>query len=100
LRKISDTISRLAALQARHAAHPADLGASDHLRTLADFGTNPGGLGAKLYIPNDLSKGAAVVVVVLHGCTQNAATIRTSVSTGFSLATPSVVRARRFRFAR
>ncbi|TKB99508.1 MAG: PHB depolymerase family esterase [Mesorhizobium sp.] len=72
MRKISDTIARLSALQARHAAHPADLGASDHFRTLADFGTNPGGLGAKVYIPNDLSKGAAVVVV-LHGCTQNAA---------------------------
>ncbi|RWM05773.1 MAG: hypothetical protein EOR73_33265, partial [Mesorhizobium sp.] len=59
-------------MQARHAAHPADLGASDHLRTLADFGTNPGELGAKVYIPNGLSKGAAGVVV-LHGCTQNAA---------------------------
>ncbi|MER8524303.1 PHB depolymerase family esterase [Mesorhizobium sp. M0644] len=72
MRKISDTIAHLAALQARHAAHPADLGASDHLRTLAEFGTNPGGLGAKFYIPNDLSKGATLVVV-LHGCTQNAA---------------------------
>ncbi|WP_292404778.1 PHB depolymerase family esterase, partial [Mesorhizobium sp.] len=39
---------------------------------MADFGTNPGGLEAKFYIPNDLSKGTPLVVV-LHGCTQNAA---------------------------
>lgn len=72
MRKISDTIARLAALRARHATHTADLGASDHLQTLADFGTNPGGLGAKFYIANHLSKGAPLVVV-LHGCIQNAA---------------------------
>jgi poly(hydroxyalkanoate) depolymerase family esterase len=38
---------------------------------LNSFGSNPGALSAKTYLPADLSKGAPLVVV-LHGCTQNA----------------------------
>ncbi len=72
MRKISDTITLLNALRARNAVHSAHLGGSHHLQTLADFGHNPGALGAKTYIPGDLSK-AAPLVVVLHGCTQDAA---------------------------
>ncbi len=72
MRKISDTIARLAALQARHAAFPGNLGARDHLSALAGFGSNPGALQAKFYLPDDLPKGAPLVVV-LHGCTQSAA---------------------------
>jgi poly(hydroxyalkanoate) depolymerase family esterase len=37
------------------------------------FGSNPGSLGAKLHIPASLPSGAGLVVV-LHGCTQTAAT--------------------------
>ncbi|MER9963297.1 PHB depolymerase family esterase [Mesorhizobium sp. M0045] len=72
MRKISDTIAKLAALRARHATLTADLRASDDLQTLTDFGDDPGALGAKFYIPNDVST-VASLVVVLHGCTQNAA---------------------------
>ncbi|MGO4841856.1 hypothetical protein AB4144_57305, partial [Rhizobiaceae sp. 2RAB30] len=72
MRKISDTIARLAALQARHAAFPGKLGARDHLSALAGFGSNPGALQAKFYLPDDLPKGGPLVVV-LHGCTQSAA---------------------------
>jgi poly(hydroxyalkanoate) depolymerase family esterase len=71
LRKISDTIARLAALQARHAAHTADHSVPDHRQTLPNFGANPGALGAKFCLPNDLPKGAPLVVV-LHGCMQTA----------------------------
>jgi len=72
LRKISDTIARLAALRAGQAASPGALGATDRLSTLRGFGSNPGSLDAKFYIPNDLPDGAPLVVV-LHGCTQTAA---------------------------
>lgn len=72
MRKISDTIARLAALQARNAASPVHLGAPDRLSALTGFGSNPGALKAKSYLPHDLPEGAPLVVV-LHGCTQSAA---------------------------
>lgn len=72
MRKISDTIARLAALQSRNAASPVPLGAPDRLSPLTGFGSNPGALKAKFYLPHDLSEGAPLVVV-LHGCTQSAA---------------------------
>lgn len=40
------------------------------LSPLGDFGSNPGNLKAKTYIPDSYRKGAPLVVV-LHGCTQN-----------------------------
>ncbi|MDQ6436635.1 PHB depolymerase family esterase [Mesorhizobium sp. LHD-90] len=72
MRKISDTIARLAALRARNSASPANLGTPDRLSALAGFGSNPGALNAKFYLPDDLPEGAPLVVV-LHGCTQSAA---------------------------
>ena len=39
---------------------------------LAAFGSNPGGLRCRFYLPDNLPEGAPLVVV-LHGCTQNAA---------------------------
>ncbi|QKD06293.1 hypothetical protein EB235_13735 [Mesorhizobium loti R88b] len=44
----------------------------DSLSDLAAFGSNPGALRARFYIPENLPRGAALVVV-LHGCTQTAA---------------------------
>ena len=44
---------------------------SDRLRPFADFAPNPGALSAYSYVPAGLAPGAALVVV-LHGCTQNA----------------------------
>jgi poly(hydroxyalkanoate) depolymerase family esterase len=72
LRKISDTIARLAALQAQHTPHTANHAAPDRLSKLTGFGSNPGALKAKVYVPKYMSEGAPLVVV-LHGCTQNAA---------------------------
>jgi poly(hydroxyalkanoate) depolymerase family esterase len=72
LRKISDTIARLTALQIRRTRLIADHGAPDRLSTLSGFGSNPGALKARIYLPNNLPEHAPLVVV-LHGCTQNAA---------------------------
>ncbi|WP_139832376.1 extracellular catalytic domain type 1 short-chain-length polyhydroxyalkanoate depolymerase [Mesorhizobium australicum] len=72
MRKISDTIARLTALQARLAPQAATSGVSDRLHALARFGTNPGALAAKFHVPDGIDKGAPLVVV-LHGCTQTAA---------------------------
>ncbi|MDW6021292.1 PHB depolymerase family esterase [Mesorhizobium sp. BAC0120] len=69
MRRISDTIARLAALRAQHGTYTAD---PDKLQTLTNFGSNPGTLKAKCYLPKDLPTGAPLVVI-LHGCTQNAA---------------------------
>jgi poly(hydroxyalkanoate) depolymerase family esterase len=72
MRKISDTIARLAAFQAQHTTHTANRGAPDRLSTLTGFGSNPGALKARFYLPKNLPRGVPLVVV-LHGCTQTAA---------------------------
>ncbi|GAA3744114.1 extracellular catalytic domain type 1 short-chain-length polyhydroxyalkanoate depolymerase [Salinactinospora qingdaonensis] len=43
------------------------------LQRVSSFGTNPGGLGMYTYLPDDLPSGAPVVIL-LHGCSQDAAT--------------------------
>jgi poly(hydroxyalkanoate) depolymerase family esterase len=70
MRSISDTMARLAAFRefvpgAREADAPR------RLAMLTGFGTNPGALVAKCHVPVRLRPGAPLVVV-LHGCTQNA----------------------------
>lgn len=49
----------------------APVGSGDHLTALTDLAPNPGALSAYGYVPADLAPGAPLVVV-LHGCTQNA----------------------------
>jgi poly(hydroxyalkanoate) depolymerase family esterase len=44
----------------------------DRLQDLVDFGANPGALNARIHVPANLSR-PAPLVVVLHGCTQDAA---------------------------
>src|SRR4051794_18591597 len=71
MRNISDTISRLRAR--KYIMQPSGLShGTDRLVDLPAFGSNPGMLRARCYIPQDLPK-AAPLVVVLHGCTQSAA---------------------------
>lgn len=48
--------------------HPVE----DRLSELIGFGTNPGNLRARMYLPKGL-RAEAPLVVVLHGCTQTAA---------------------------
>ena len=45
---------------------------NDRLSELTGFAANPGNLRGRCYVPQGLAPGAALVVV-LHGCTQNAA---------------------------
>lgn len=71
MRKLSDTIARLAALKAAYGqgARPPP---RDRLKDMEIAGSNPGALRARTFIPQNLADGAPLVVV-LHGCTQNAA---------------------------
>jgi poly(hydroxyalkanoate) depolymerase family esterase len=51
------------------------------LRRVASFGANPGGLGMKLYEPARPPRPGAPLLVLLHGCTQDAGTF--ALATGF-----------------
>jgi poly(hydroxyalkanoate) depolymerase family esterase len=67
MRRISDTIARMAAYP--YAPQPPEV--PSRLALLENFGSNPGALEAHCYLPPDLRPNAPLVVV-LHGCTQNA----------------------------
>jgi len=71
MRSLNDTLTRLAALRNRTDAANGGEGV-DRLSDLRAFGSNPGALKARHYVPEGLAGGAALVVV-LHGCTQTAA---------------------------
>ncbi len=71
MRRLSETLAHLAALRSNVKAGASAAGAPARLETLSGFGSNPGNLVARLFVPEGLAKGAALVVV-LHGCTQNA----------------------------
>lgn len=75
MRRLGSTVARLTAMRQASmkamSAMSADSG-STRLDPLTDFGANPGKLDALCYVPHHLPAGAPLVVV-LHGCTQNAA---------------------------
>lgn len=70
MRPLSQTLARLAAMRSSPlgGASPA----ASRLQQLTNFGSNPGTLDAWTYAPDQLAENAPLVVV-LHGCTQNAA---------------------------
>ena len=69
MKSLSDTIKRLSAFRAK----PVLSGeGQDRLSDLTTFGSNPGALRSRVYIPEKLPA-KAPLVVVLHGCTQTAA---------------------------
>jgi poly(hydroxyalkanoate) depolymerase family esterase len=70
MRTLSDTITRLSAAQTRMGQPRA--GGIDRLTDMVVSGANPGQLAARIHVPEGLGAGAPLVVV-LHGCTQNAA---------------------------
>src|SRR5262245_30109569 len=70
MRRLSDTLFRLAAMRNQRGIRVAV--PEDRLTELGAFGSNPGALSAKVYVPPDLPA-KAPLVVVLHGCTQTAA---------------------------
>lgn len=69
MRNLSDTVARLKR-RPRAVAHNAPR--STRLGVFRSFGSNPGQLNAWTYVPESAAPGAPLVVV-LHGCTQNAA---------------------------
>ncbi|MFN0024405.1 MAG: alpha/beta hydrolase family esterase [Parvularculaceae bacterium] len=71
MRNLGNTLTRLAAIRGG-AMSPGNGAETTRLRALTSFGSNPGALGAQVYTPPRLSRGAPLVVV-LHGCTQTAA---------------------------
>ena len=68
---LADTIGRLSQLRGKLPQAGFVTGV-DRLTDIDDFGSNPGGLRARTYIPQGLKPGSPLVVV-LHGCTQTAA---------------------------
>jgi poly(hydroxyalkanoate) depolymerase family esterase len=85
MRTLSDTITRLAAAQSamgqsamgQSAMSQSGMGQQrasgrDRLSDMVVTAANPGQLAARMYLPEGLEPGAPLVVV-LHGCTQNAA---------------------------
>lgn len=72
MRSLNDTLSRLSRL--RDHALPGLPGrfAEDRLSDLAAFGSNPGALRGRFYVPHTRHASTALVVA-LHGCTQDAA---------------------------
>ncbi len=69
MRRLGPTIARLHAF--RRGLDLGETGNGGRLSILTGFGANPGALSAKTYLPASLAPGAALVVV-LHGCTQQA----------------------------
>src|SRR4051794_11255795 len=69
MRRLSDTLVRLKRLPK---VLPQAAATSSRLQAFHNFGRNPGALGAWIHVPDDVAAGAPLVVV-LHGCTQNAA---------------------------
>ncbi|MEO5938802.1 MAG: PHB depolymerase family esterase [Sphingomonas sp.] len=70
MRKISDTIGRLESFRVRSGTTTTSPD-NGGLTPLENFGTNPGALGAWTHVPQT-AKVPIPLVVVLHGCTQNA----------------------------
>jgi poly(hydroxyalkanoate) depolymerase family esterase len=71
MRNLSDTLSRLAAFRRLGSEKPI-VPVVGRLDELVEFGSNPGALGAQVYLPEGLRNNAPLVVV-LHGCTQTPA---------------------------
>lgn len=69
MQSLSKTIAQLAAARANM---PGGIDAGDRLADLLLPGANPGALRARTYVPPGLEPDAPLVVV-LHGCTQDAA---------------------------
>jgi len=65
---LSETIKRLTEQRAGHFGQGIP---TSRLTDLGDFGSNPGTLAAKIYVPSAPAQTPALVVV-LHGCTQTA----------------------------
>lgn len=72
MRSLNDTLGRLSRFRSGAVPGGTAIAAEDRLSDLAAFGSNPGALRGRFYLPPSLPASAALVVV-LHGCTQDAA---------------------------
>jgi len=70
MRKLSANIAQLVAMRAA-AGSTMEANQPGRLQQVESFGSNPGALKAKCYIPAQVAQKPALVVV-LHGCTQTA----------------------------
>lgn len=70
--RLSKTISQLSRLRSGMHIPAAQSNAENQLSKLTGLKRNPGRLNGHFYVPDGLEAGAPLVVV-LHGCTQNAA---------------------------
>lgn len=70
MRKLSANIAQLVAMRAA-AGSTIEANQPSRLQEVESFGTNPGALKAKCYVPAQVAQKPALVVV-LHGCTQTA----------------------------
>jgi poly(hydroxyalkanoate) depolymerase family esterase len=68
MRRLGKIVSQLAA--SSRASRSGIANDDGHLQALTGFGSNPGGLDARIYLPKEAP---SALVVVLHGCTQSAA---------------------------
>lgn len=68
MRSLNDTLSRLSAFRGKTGCNAAGV---DLLADLPPFGSNPGALRGRFYLPACLAA-SAPLVVVLHGCMQDA----------------------------
>lgn len=71
MRSLADTIARLSSFRGQQSA-PDYSSMGNRLQALDNFGSNPGALKARTYIPDGMLENAPLVVV-LHGCLQTAA---------------------------
>ena len=71
MRSLNDTLSRLSRLRDRGLGGLPGGSAEDRLSDLVAFGSNPGTLRGRFYVPRTRHASTALVVV-LHGCTQDA----------------------------
>ena len=67
-RGLGNIVARLTA--ARRSMEAANVNEGSQLAAFNGFGSNPGALDARIYVPSNAPR---ALVVVLHGCTQNAA---------------------------
>ena len=68
MRNLSDTLTRLKRLRP---VPVASTPSTSRLKPFTGFGSNPGRLKSWIHVPDSVAPGAPLVVV-LHGCTQNA----------------------------
>jgi poly(hydroxyalkanoate) depolymerase family esterase len=71
MRSLNDTLTRLSAFRSALPGAPT-IASQERLTDLPAFGSNPGALRACFYVP-ERRCASAPLVVVLHGCTQDAA---------------------------